>query len=409
MVIQSQMEISARSIVQLSVLVTLLALVAACAHVPKRSPLPAEHVDDAGVLGIPRARMWGDAPPPWEHDWFKRSKAELQERYSGVYGRPHTYLAISGGGANGAFVAGILTGWTAAGDRPEFTTVTGISAGALVAPFAFLGSEYDEVLKSVSSELKADDVYKRRGVIRALRTDSMATTEPLQALIAKYVDQEVMEKIAAAHRDGRSLNIGTANLDSMRPVIWRIGPIANSGHPGALALIRKILLASASVPAAFPPVLIPVDVDGTTYDELHVDGGAASQVFFYPVGVDYDEVLAKLGVPGRPKVYIIRNSRLDPIYEEVENKLIPIAGRSLQSLIRTQGIGDLYRIYLQTCRDGLEFHLASIPPDFTAKSDGEFDRAYMQALFDLAYERSKAGYAWAKMPPELQQAPIQCR
>ncbi len=409
MVIQLPMEISARSTVQLSVLVMLLALVAACAHVPKRSPLPAEHADDAGVLGIPRARMWGDAPPPWEHDWFKRSKAELKERYSGVYGRPHTYLAISGGGENGAFVAGILTGWTAAGDRPEFTTVTGISAGALVAPFAFLGSEYDEVLKSVSSGLKADDVYKRRGVIRALRTDAMATTGPLKALIAKYVDAEVMEKIAAAHRDGRSLNIGTANLDSMRPVIWRIGPIANSGHPGALALIRKILLASASVPAAFPPVLIPVEVDGTTYDELHVDGGAASQVFLYPVGVDYDEVLAKLGVPGRPKVYIIRNSRLDPIYEEVENKLFPIAGRSLESLIRTQGIGDIYRIYLQTCRDGLEFHLAYIPSDFTAKSDGEFDRAYMQALFDLAYERSKAGYDWVKMPLELQEAPIQCR
>ena len=409
MVIQLPMEISARSTVQLSVLVMLLALVAACAHVPKRSPLPAEHADDAGVLGIPRARMWGDAPPPWEHDWFKRSKAELKERYSGVYGRPHTYLAISGGGENGAFVAGILTGWTAAGDRPEFTTVTGISAGALVAPFAFLGPEYDEVLKNVSSELKADDVYKRRGVIRALRTDAMATTGPLKALIAKYVDAEVMEKIAAAHRDGRSLNIGTANLDSMRPVIWRIGPIANSGHPGALALIRKILLASASVPAAFPPVLIPVEVDGTTYDELHVDGGAASQVFFYPVGVDYDEVLAKLGVPGRPKVYIIRNSRLDPIYEEVENKLFPIAGRSLESLIRTQGIGDIYRIYLQTCRDGLEFHLAYIPSDFTAKSDGEFDRAYMQALFDLAYERSKAGYDWVKMPLELQEAPIPCR
>ncbi|MDH3656072.1 MAG: hypothetical protein OEN21_17545, partial [Myxococcales bacterium] len=148
---------------------------------------------------------------------------------------------------------------------------------------------------------------------------------------------------------------------------------------------------------------------GTTYDELHVDGGATSQVFLYPVGVDYDHVLAKLAVPGRPKVYVIRNSRLDPIYEKVENKLIPIAGRSLESLVRTQGIGDLYRIYLQTCRDGLEFHLAYIPPDFTAKSDGEFDRTYMQALFDLAYERSKAGYDWVKMPPELQEAPIQCR
>ncbi len=398
-----------RSAIQLALVAPAIALVTACAHVPKRSPLPVDHVYDAEVLGIPRARMWGDAPPPWEPDWFERSKAELQERYSGVFGRPHTYLAISGGGENGAFAAGMLLGWTAAGDRPEFTTVTGISAGALVAPFAFLGPEYDEVLKRVSSELKAGDVYKKRGLIRALRTDAMATTEPLQALIAKYVDEEVIEKIAAAHREGRSLNIGTANLDSMRPVIWRIGPIANSGHPDALALIRKILLASASVPAAFSPVLIPVEVDGRTYDELHVDGGAASQVFLYPVGVDYDEVLTKLRVPGRPKVYIIRNSRLDPMYEQVENKLFPIAGRSLASLIRTQGIGDLYRIYLQTCRDGLEFNLAYIPPDFTAKPDEEFDRAYMQALFDLAYERSKAGYPWSKMPPELQQAPIECR
>ncbi|MGB7475925.1 MAG: patatin-like phospholipase family protein [Polyangiales bacterium] len=409
MLIRTPMQVSTRASLRLSVLVPLLALVTACAHVPDRSPLPAEHADGAGVLGIPRARMWGDAPPPWEHDWFKRSKADLKERYSGIYGRPHTYLAISGGGENGAFAAGILTGWTAAGDRPEFTTVTGISAGALVAPFAFLGSEYDEVLKSVSSELKADEVYKKRRLIRALRTDAMATTEPLQALIAKYVDEEVIEKIAAAHREGRSLNIGTANLDSMRPVIWRIGPIANSGHPDALALIRKILLASASVPAAFPPVLIPVEVNGTTYDELHVDGGATSQVFLYPVGVDYDEVLAKLEVSGRPKVFVIRNSRLDPIYQQVRNKLFPIAERSLDSLVRTQGIGDLYRIYLQTCRDGLEFNLAYIPADFTQKSDDLFDRAYMQALFDLAYERSKASYQWEKMPPELEEAPIQCR
>ena len=403
------MGVSQHSSACLTVLVPMLALIAACAHLPKRSPLPAEHVDDAEVLGIPRARMWGDAPPPWDHDWFQKSKAEVKERYSGVYGRLHTYLAISGGGENGAFAAGMLLGWTASGNRPEFTTVTGISAGALVAPFACLGPEYDEVLKSVSSDLEPDDVYKKRGVIRALRTDAMATTEPLQNLIAKYVDKEVMEKIAAAHREGRSLNIGTANLDSMRPMIWRIGAIANSGHPDALALIRKILLASASVPAAFPPVLIPVEVDGTKYDELHVDGGAASQVFLYPVGVDYDEVLAKLEVPGRPKVYIIRNSRLDPMYEQVRNKLFPIAGRSLDSLVRTQGIGDLYRIYLQTCRDGLDFNLAYIPADFTKKSEDEFDRDYMQALYDLAYERSKTGYHWEKMPPELEQAPIQCR
>jgi hypothetical protein len=353
--------------------------------------------------------MWGDEAPPWNHDWFEKSRAEMKERYSGIYGRRHTYLAISGGGENGAFAAGLLLGWTASGDRPEFTAVTGISAGALVAPFAFLGPEYDDVLKTVSAGLTADQVYKKRGVIRALRTDAMATTGPLQGLIAKYVDEEVMEKIAAAHREGRSLTIGTANLDSMRPVIWRIGAIANSGHPDALNLIRQILLASASIPAAFPPVLIQVAVGDEKYDELHVDGGAASQVFLYPVGVDYDDVLERLAVPGRPKVYIIRNSRLDPMYEQVRNKLFPIAGRSLESLVRTQGIGDLYRIYLETCRDGLDFNLAYIPADFTEEPKEESDTQYMKDLFDMAFERAEGGYDWEEMPPELEEAPIHCR
>ena len=405
----SPMRLPARSRVASSVFVPVLLLATACAHVPERSPLPPEHIDNAEVLGIPRVRMWGDEAPPWDHDWFEKSKAELKERYSGIYGRHHTYLAISGGGENGAFAAGLLLGWTASGDRPEFTSVTGISAGALVAPFAFLGPEYDDVLKTVSSELQPDNVYKKRGMIRALRTDALATTEPLQALIAKHVDEEVMEKIAAAHREGRSLSIGTANLDSMRPVIWRIGAIANSGHPDALELIRKILLASASIPAFFPPVLIPVEVDGKKYDELHVDGGAASQVFIYPPGIDYDRVLERLAVPGRPKVYIIRNSRLVPIYEQVRNKLFPIAGRSLESLIRTQGIGDLYRIYLESCRDGLDFNLAYIPAEFTEDSGDEFDPQYMRDLYDLAYEQGKEGYDWEKMPPELEEAPLHCR
>ena len=408
-IMHSPMRISARSRLASLALVPALLLATACAHVPERTPLPAEHIDDATVLGIPRARSWGDAPPPWDHDWHTWSKAEVKERYSGVYGRRHSYLAISGGGENGAFAAGLLLGWTEAGDRPEFTIVTGVSAGALVAPFAFLGPEYDDVLKIVSSELKPGDVYKKRGIIRALRTDAMATTGPLQALIAKHVDEEVMEKIAAAHREGRALNIGTANLDSMRPVIWRIGAIANSGHPRALELIRKILLASASIPAFFSPVLIPVEASGEMYDELHVDGGAASQVFLYPIGIDFEQVLEKLEVPGKPKVYVIRNSRLDPMYEQLPNRLIPIAGRSLESLVRTQGIGDLFRLYLETCRDGLDFNLAYIPAEFTKASTKEFDTEYMQELYDLAYKRAAEGYEWEKMPPELEEAPLRCR
>ena len=385
-----------------------LALLLGCAHVPQRVPLPEDGVESASVLGIPRVRMWGDEPPSWIHDWLRRPKSELKARYSGIYGRPQTYLAISGGGENGAFAAGLLSGWTASGQRPEFTVVTGVSAGALVAPFAFLGPEYDYVLRKVTSELQAEDVYKERRLLRGLRSDAMATTEPLRALIAEHVDEELVEKIAAAHREGRSLNIGTANLDSMRPVIWRVGAIANSGHPDALDLIRQILLASASVPGAFPPVLIQVEHDGKTYDELHVDGGAASQVFLYPIGIDHEEFHDKLATPGRPEVYVIRNGRLAPMYEQVDNKLISIAGRSIASLVRTQGMGDLYRIFLEACRDGLDFNLAYIPNEFQEAPNGDFDTAYMQKLFALAYDRAQSGYPWQKMPPELRTAPIRC-
>ena len=391
-----------------SLLVAGLALGWGCAHVPKRFPLPEEHVESAEVLGIPRARLWGDAPPPWEHDWLAKNKSEMKERYPGIYGRRHSYLAISGGGEDGAFAAGLLLGWTEAGDRPEFTTVTGISAGALIAPFAFLGPEYDDVLRKVSVDVTEKDLFKKRGKIRTLRTDALATTEPLQALIAKYVNDETMQKIAAEHRKGRELNIGTTNLDSMRPVVWRIGVIANSGHPDALKLIRQILLASASVPGGFPPVLIEVQAGNKEYDELHVDGGATSQVFIYPVGIDYDEILDKLSVTGRPEVYIIRNARLDPTYEAVKNRFLPILGRSIESIVRTQGIGDLYRIYLQTCRDGLDFNLAYIPSDFTAESEGYVDTEYMKKLFDMAFDLAKTGYAWEKAPPQLDTESIRC-
>jgi len=390
-------------------LLSLIVLSIGCVHVPKRHPLPEEHVGDAEVLGTPRARFWGDLPPPWMPAWWEKSAAEMKARYSGVYGREHTYLAISGGGENGAFAGGLLLGWTEAGDRPEFTAVTGISAGALIAPFAFLGPEYDPTLREVLDNLNPNAVLEKRRMLQGLRSDAMASTEPLQRLIETYIDQEMMEKIAEEHRKGRELSIGTTNLDSMRPVIWRIGAIANSGHPRALELVHQIVLASASIPGAFPPVLIEVEVGDERFDELHVDGGAASQVFLYPAGLDWNALLEKLQVRGRPTVYVIRNSRLDPMYEQIENKLFPIAGRSIESLVRTQGIGDVHGVYLQTCRDGMDFNLAYIPSDFDEKSREEFDPKYMKNLFDMAFDRARAGYPWEKLPPQLKEVPPSCR
>lgn len=389
-----------------------IAYVTSCATVPKRSPLPQEFVEEAKVVSgaevvdVPFVRSWADEPAPWTEEWLSWSD-KVHARFTAIYNRKHTYLALSGGGGNGAFGAGVLCGWTKSGDRPEFTMVTGVSTGALMAPFAFLGSEYDHVLEAVATTTSTDDIMKARGKIRTIRSDAAASSDPLRRLIERYVDEDIMKAIAAEDQKGRALFIGTTNLDSMRPVRWNIGTIANSGHPHALALIRRIILASASIPAAFPPVLINVEADGKRYDELHVDGGVAEQVFLYPISLDWERVLEALKVRGKPKVYVIRNSRFSPKYKAINNKLFPIARRSVESLIRTQGIGDLYRIYIEAERDGLDFNLAYIPDDFVVEPKEIFDPEYMTKLFERARKMATEGYPWLKMPPALEEAPVE--
>jgi predicted acylesterase/phospholipase RssA len=382
--------------------VLILANTQGCASVPKRNPVPEEFSKSAEIPDIPRARIWGDEPPPWEAAWLAMSPAELQAQYSGIIGRKHYYLAISGGGPKGAFGAGLLVGWTAVGTRPQFTMVTGISTGALSAPFAFLGPAYDDKLREIYTSYSTEDLLKRRSIFALLSSDAGASTEPLRAKIAEYFDQEVIDAIAAEHRKGRRLLIGTTNLDADRPVIWNIGSIAASGAPDSLKLVHDVLLASASIPGAFPPVIIEVEADGLRYDEMHVDGGTTTQVFLYPLGMDWDRLTEKLNVKGTPSVYVIRNARLVSEWEAVERRVMPIAGRSISSLIRTQGIGDMYRIYLGAQRDGLDYNLAHIPEEFEEKSKEPFDPEYMRKLFDLGYRLAKNGYPWKKIPPGLE-------
>jgi hypothetical protein len=388
-----------RSLTTLVVAVLLAALFQGCVSVPKREPVPDAIYESATVPGIPRARFWGDATPPYYKGWLARSTEELKAEYPTAFGREHVYLAVSGGGANGAFAAGLLKGWTATGTRPEFTIVTGISTGALIAPFAMLGPEYDSLLQEFYTAYGTKDLIHKRKVVNSLTSDAMYGTDGLEGLIAEYVTEEVMQKLADKHLQGRQVLIGTTDIDAGRPVIWNIGRIAASGEPFALDLIHQILLASASIPVAFPPVAIDVEAQGRPYQELHVDGGTASQVFLYPAGIPWDELLEKLEVPGTPKAYIIRNSRLDPQAAAVNRKLLPIAERTISSLIRSQGIGDLYRIFALAERDGLEFNLAYIPKEFDAQPTELFDPTYMKQLYDLAYEMGKSGYQWYKAPP----------
>ena len=307
---------------------------------------------------------------------------------------PAYFLAISGGGDNGAFGSGVLNGWTAAGTRPEFKVVTGVSTGALIAPFAFMGAKYDYVVKKVYTTTAQKEIFKKRGLAGILFGDSMADTRPLATLIQSYVTREFLDEIAAEYARGRILLVGTANLDSLEPVIWNMTAIAASQDPRAIRLFRQILLASASIPGAFPPVMIDVNLDGTAYQEMHVDGGTMSQVFLYPPSIG----VAK-AAPRKRVLYIIRNARLDADWASTQRRTMSIAMRAIDALTTTQGIGDLYRIYATAERDGLDFNLAYIPPTFTTPHGEMFDTAYMQSLYEVGFQAAKAGYTWQKYPP----------
>jgi hypothetical protein len=316
---------------------------------------------------------------------------------------PAYFLAISGGGDNGAYGAGFLNGWTATGTRPEFKVVTGISTGALIAPFAFLGPKYDYVLQRVYTTTAQKDIFKKRGLKSLVFGDAMADSAPLARVIDSYVTPEFLGEVAAEYAKGRELLVGTTNLDTLEPVIWNMTAIAASSDPRALTLFRRVLLASASIPGAFPPVMIDVNVDGRQYQEMHVDGGTVAQVFLYPPS------FTLTGAPERKRVlYIIRNSRMDADWASTERRTMSIAMRSIDSMIRTQGIGDLYRIYATSQRDGLDFNLTYIPATFDTPHVEQFGTAYMKSLYDVAFEEAKAGPKWDKYPPGFV-APINSR
>ena len=236
--------------------------ISACGSLPARNPIPADLKGSAQIVGMERARYFADAPPPFWAEGIAQSREVLMAKFPALFGRNHTYLAVSGGGSDGAFGAGLLKGWTEHGDRPEFSLVTGISTGALIAPLAFLGSEYDLALEEIFTDYQTEDLLEDRMIMNIIFGDSAVKVEKFARLIARYIDDEVIERIAEEHRRGRRLWIGTTDLDAARPVLWDVGAIAASGLPGANALIHKVLRASASIPGVFPPVYFDFEAGG---------------------------------------------------------------------------------------------------------------------------------------------------
>ena len=312
---------------------------------------------------------------------------------------PTAYLAISGGSDNGAFTAGFLNGWTKAGTRPEFKLVTGVSTGALIAPFAFLGPSYDETLKLIYTGVSRKDIAVDRAFYSVYLGDAMADTTPLAKLLKVKVTQEMVDAIGAEYAKGRLLYLSTTNLDARRPVIWNVTKIAASRRPEALELIQKIMLASAAIPGAFPPVMFDVEANGQTYQEMHVDGSASAQVFLYWTGVELNKLSEEHGARRERKVYVLCNARLDPEWSEVERRTLSITFNAIATLIEYHVIGDVNRIYHVTKRDGTDFHLGYIPRSFKVMRKKQFDTVYMRQLYDFGYAQAAGGYRWAKQPP----------
>ena len=383
---------------------SIAALLPGCAS-PERGPsVPVGGATHATVLGIPNERFFpatGVAPLEVE---FNDAVARLR-RTRGLASNKSmpelNLLAVSGGGENGAFGAGLLCGWSEHGDRPTFELVTGISTGALMAPFAYLGTSYDAPLSTMYTGLTPDKVLVKRPITAALFDDALADNHPLFMTISGYVNDSLMAAMAKAYDEGRLLLIASTDLDAQQPVFWNVGAIARSGHPRALDTIRRILLASSAMPAAFPPTMFDVTLDGKPYQEMHVDGGAFAQTFLYPASVMRQrEARMRAGQPVIPvRAYVIRNGRLDPDWASVDRRTLTIAERAISTMTTASGYNDVVRIYNNAQRDDIEYNLAFIGTDFTQKLPTPFDTAYMRALYDYGYQRGRRGYSWAHKPP----------
>jgi hypothetical protein len=351
-------------------------------QLPPRTPFTAAEDATAKIPGMPDARFWADSPTD-----FKNA----------LPSQPGPWLALSSGGEDGAFGAGLLSGLSAAGKRPDFSVVTGVSSGALMAPFVFAGPRYDDALRDAYTKITAADIFEIGAT-----PESFVDTWPLKDLIAKQITPALLADIAAQYRAGRRLFVITTDLDAERSVVWNMGAIAAHGGEQAANLFRNVLLASSSIPGAFPPVLIDVESNGKRFAEMHVDGGVGGQFFVAPPSLmaatsDYRLPASAL--------YVIVDSGLQPDFAVVERSTQAILTQSVGMAVRVDTRLMLDRAYLVAKRSGIGFNVASIPSSFSAPSRGAFDPDYMKALFQAGYDLAKTQTPFSTVPPPYPEAP----
>jgi hypothetical protein len=309
------------------------------------------------------------------------------------------YLVLSSGGGGGAFSVGALKAWSDAGTRPQFDIVSGVSTGALIAPYAFLGSAYDQALVDLYTSGVAETLIDADFLPKGLFGASLLKQEPLRAMIERYLTRDVLSKIAAEHRKGRRLLILTSNLDSQRAVIWNMGAIADSGRPDALKLFQDIIIASASIPGVFPAVLIKAKSGEQSFEEMHSDGGSVSQILTIPEGW-------MTGRPGKDEwrkgrrfnMYVLINNALMPEFSTTTNNTLAVMARANSTLIKAQTRSALIATYLYAQKNGIRFHVGSIDLQVPYKMTDPFNTHYMRVLYTLGYARMASGRLWQDRP-----------
>lgn len=318
--------------------------------------------------------------------------------------RTYNILVLSGGGIYGAYSSGLLCGWTAAGDRPEFDVVTGVSTGGLIAAVSFLGPDYDGLLKELYTTVTNDDIFQMRKPVRGLFSESIADNTPMAARLRDIVCPELLARTAAEHAKGRRLYVGTTNLATRRLVVWDMGAIATRGTPEAEKLFEDILLASTAVPGFFPPVHVDVDVDGKPYEELHVDGGVSRSMFFRAPHVPPSrrEGFGASSLYGT-NLYVVVAGKLYADSDKVRPRTLAMASAGITSLLYSQNRGDIDRLFNYSVLTGMNFKLTAIPQDFrTSNQSLKFDPAEMAKMFDLGYQQGcRTDRVWQTHPPAL--------
>jgi len=333
---------------------------------PSRPDFTADDQAAAIIRGIPDARFWADS----EKDFL-----------AALPPTPGPWLALSTGGGDGAFGAGLLNGWSESGKRPEFSVVTGVSTGSLMAPYAFIGSSQDAGLKRAYTEYNAGDIFEDTKT-----PESLVDTWPLKRLIAKEVTPELLAQVAEQHKRGRRLFVATTNLDAQRGVIWNMGAIAAKGDEAALKLFRDVLQASTAIPGLFPPAMIDVEANGKKSQEMHADGGLSAQVFVAPESMLNTSSTTKLPAS---ELYLIANNRLTSEFQMTERSLIFVVGHSIavgvQSMLRI----NIDRAYAAAMRSGVPFYLSYPALSSDQQGKGAFDTEFMKGLFEAGVARGR--------------------